>query len=113
MTPKKSKHKGDSEVESNEPIVETANNLALPRFLSKRDVAKLLGYTVRTIDRLIARRRIPFVRIPTGIGMGVRIKFDRLELDKWLAECSQQVEPEETVSRGNLRKLAIGLISRD
>lgn len=71
--------------------LEQANVLIQPRLLSKNDVAKLLGYTVKTIDRLIAARRIPFVRIPTGYGPGTRVKFDKLELDKWLAECSQKV----------------------
>ena len=54
--------------------------------LSKKDVAKFLGYTIRTLDRLIASGRIPYVAIPTGQGRGRKIKFDSRAIDAWVAE---------------------------
>lgn len=84
-----------------------------PRLLTKREAATLLGYTVRTLDRMIAKRCIPFLRLPTGVGLGTKIKFDPQELDKWLAGCLQKVEPEAPQSVVGLRKLAIDLLSSD
>lgn len=56
------------------------------RLLSKKDVAKFLGYTIRTLDRLIAAGKIPYVTIPTARGDGRKIKFNSQVIDAWVAE---------------------------
>lgn len=56
------------------------------RLLSKQEVARFLGYTVRTLDRLIAGGKIPYLSLPTGRGGGRKIKFDSRALDAWVAE---------------------------
>ena len=62
------------------------------RLLSKKEAARLLGITVRTLDRLILLKKIPIVRMPTGVGMGTRVKFDTRDIEKWLREASIEVE---------------------
>lgn len=52
--------------------------------LRVRDVADHYGLTERFVRHLVAERRIPFYKI------GNSIRFDRGELDKWLAD--QKVE---------------------
>ena len=54
------------------------------RLLSKKDTAKQLGFTVRTLDRLIAGRKIPYVQIPTGVGDRMRTMFVYSDIDTWL-----------------------------
>lgn len=54
------------------------------RLLSKQEVAKLLGYTTRTVDRLVAARKIPFTDIPAASGTGRKIKFDSRAIDAWI-----------------------------
>ena len=52
--------------------------------LSKKDTAKQLGFTVRTLDRLVAGRKIPYVQIPTGVGDRMRTMFVSSDIDTWL-----------------------------
>lgn len=52
--------------------------------LSKQEVAKLLGYTTRTIDRLVAARKIPFTYLPSATGSGHNIRFISTEIDTWV-----------------------------
>lgn len=54
------------------------------RLLSKREVARFLGLTTRTVDRLVAARKIPFTSLPTGAGNSRRIRFDSRELEAWI-----------------------------
>ena len=54
------------------------------RLLNKKETASLLGCTTRTIDRMVGQRKIPFLRIPTGIGNKFRTRFDTREIEKWL-----------------------------
>jgi excisionase family DNA binding protein len=48
-------------------------------------VARILGVTPRHIQRLVAERRIPFLKI------GRFVRFDRADLDVWLNEQRRQV----------------------
>lgn len=54
------------------------------RLLSKQEVAEILGYTVRTIDRLIATHQIPFTRLPCGSGKTQKVRFDSRDIDAWI-----------------------------
>lgn len=58
------------------------------RMLSKRELAEKLGYTTRTIDRLVAAKKIPFTRLPAASGKGEKIKFNSADIDMWLASLS-------------------------
>lgn len=63
------------------------NTQTLPfRLLSKKEVAAILGYTVRTVDRLVEAEHIPFVRIPCGVALSgrTRVKFNSVEIEKWI-----------------------------
>jgi len=58
------------------------------RFMTKKQLAELLGLSVYTIDSWVSERReIPFVR------MGRRVKFDRADIDEWVER--QKVRPLE------------------
>jgi excisionase family DNA binding protein len=48
------------------------------RFLDVEDVASEYGLAVSTVYKMASQHRIPFVK------MGRRLKFDRLELNKWV-----------------------------
>jgi excisionase family DNA binding protein len=55
------------------------------RFLDVKEAAEYLGLAISTLYTMVSQRRIPFVK------MGRRTKFDRLELDKWIAGHSVKV----------------------
>ena len=55
------------------------------RFLDVNEVSNEYGLAVSTLYTMVSQRRIPFVK------MGRRTKFDRLELDKWIAGHSVKV----------------------
>jgi excisionase family DNA binding protein len=55
------------------------------RFLDVKDVSKELGLAVSTLYTMVSQRRIPYTK------MGRRTKFDRYELDKWIAAHSVKV----------------------
>ena len=57
-------------------------------------VAERLGVSVRHIRRLIAERRIPYVK------WGHLLRFDPDELDRWIEECAV---PANSWSSPNLR----------
>ena len=57
-----------------------ANIDTLPRLLDIEGLAKHLGVTHRHIRRLIAERRIPYVKV------GRLIRFDADEITAWLNE---------------------------
>jgi excisionase family DNA binding protein len=50
-----------------------------------RGVAQVLGVTPRHIQRLVAERRIPYLKI------GRFVRFDRAELDVWLDQQRREV----------------------
>lgn len=56
----------------------------LPTLMSINDVAEHLGVSVRHIRRLVAERRIPYLK------WGHLLRFDPEELGKWIE--SQRVE---------------------
>ena len=49
------------------------------RLLDIQDVATYTGLSVHTLYTMVSQRRIPYVKI------GRLTKFDRHELDKWIA----------------------------
>ena len=55
------------------------------RFLDVKEVSKEYGLAVSTLYTMVCQRRIPFVK------MGRRTKFDRVELDRWIAGHSVKV----------------------
>ena len=59
----------------------------LPRLLTIEQIADHLGVSVRHVRRLVAERRIPFVK------WGHLLRFDPAKVSAWLA--TQQVEPFE------------------
>lgn len=54
------------------------------RLLNRREMAALLGCSTRTLDRMIAAERIPYLRIPCFTGTGTRVRFDTREIEEWL-----------------------------
>ncbi|MEP0826919.1 MAG: helix-turn-helix domain-containing protein [bacterium] len=57
------------------------------RFLTKRQVASLLGLSIYTIDAWVSQRReIPFVK------MGRRVMFDVKDVNAWVEK--NRMEPE-------------------
>ena len=56
-----------------------------PRLLDIQHVAIYTGLSVHTLYTMVSQRRIPFVKL------GRLTKFDRVELDKWIAGHSVKV----------------------
>jgi excisionase family DNA binding protein len=56
-----------------------------PRLMSIDQVSQYLDLSVHTIYRMVSQRRIPYVK------MGRLTKFDRAEIDKWIALHSVKV----------------------
>ena len=56
--------------------VAIATETQLPRYLNKCDVAELLGVTVRTVDNLMTRGLLPYLKIG---GKCVRFRLDDIE----------------------------------
>lgn len=65
------------------------------RLLSKNEVAKMLGYTPRTIDRLVTAGKIPYVRLPLFSGRGTKIRFDSRDIEKWLNAIKEQTREKD------------------
>lgn len=57
-----------------------AGAVQLPRLLDIHEIAGHLGVTVRHVRRLVAERRIPYVK------WGNLLRFDPEEISNWLAE---------------------------
>ena len=53
-----------------------------PALVNIEQVAERLGVSVRHMRRLIAERRIPYVK------WGHLLRFDPDEVDRWIAECA-------------------------
>lgn len=66
-----------------QPVDEPRNEL--PRLLDIESVAVRLGVTVRHLRRLVAERRIPFIKV------GHFIRFDVDELNEWLDSARRAV----------------------
>jgi excisionase family DNA binding protein len=74
--------------EAQSPVSESRNPPASPLtspLIDIHGVAEVLGVTPRHIQRLVAERRIPYLKV------GRFVRFDRAELSVWLDE--QRVEP--------------------
>lgn len=52
-----------------------------PTLMNIEQVAGLLGVSVRHMRRLVAERRIPFVK------WGHLLRFDPSEVDRWIEDC--------------------------
>lgn len=66
------------------------------RLLSKQEAASVLGLTVRTLDRLITNRRIPYLRLPSAIrGRQGRVRFDSRDIGNWIQERRQEETEDE------------------
>ena len=50
-----------------------------PQLLRMEEVAKALGTTERHLRRLVAERRIPFIKV------GYFVRFDPADVSRWLA----------------------------
>ncbi len=57
----------------------------VPRLLDIQEVAIYTGLSVHTLYTMVSQRRIPFVKL------GRLTKFDRVEVDKWIAGHSVKV----------------------
>ena len=55
------------------------------RLLDIQQVATYTGLSVHTLYTMVSQRRIPFVK------MGRLTKFDRVEIDKWIAGHSVKI----------------------
>jgi excisionase family DNA binding protein len=53
--------------------------LASPEYLTKAQVARLLGVSTRTIDNMMRQRRIPFVKLSSKI-----VRFPRAEVHDYI-----------------------------
>lgn len=53
-----------------------------PALMNIEQVAERLGVSVRHMRRLVAERRIPFVK------WGHFLRFDPDEVDRWIEECA-------------------------
>jgi excisionase family DNA binding protein len=50
-----------------------------PRLLNIQQVATYLGLSVHTVYKFVSQRKIPHIKI------GKLLKFDRQEIDRWIA----------------------------
>jgi excisionase family DNA binding protein len=55
------------------------------RLLDIKEVADYTGLSIHTLYTMVSQRRIPYVK------MGRLTKFDREEIDKWIANHSVKV----------------------
>jgi excisionase family DNA binding protein len=55
---------------------------AVPQLVSIPELAQTLGTTVRHIRRLVAERRVPFIKV------GGLVRFDPAEVARWL-DCNR------------------------
>lgn len=62
-----------------------------PRLMGIDQVAAYLGLSPHTVDRFVSQRKIPHVKI------GKLVKFDHLEIDKWISSQAVKVRRPVTV----------------
>lgn len=53
-------------------------------YISKRELGRLLGISLSTIDRMIAANVIPFVRVKSFTGGRHRVHFKRQVIHAWI-----------------------------
>lgn len=91
----------------------TTTTLLPSRLLTKKDLARMLDCTVRTVERMIEHGRIPSVRIPTATGTGTRVRFDPRVINEWLKQYqlpdTQMIK--ERLPRSSLRARAVELLA--
>jgi len=63
-------------------VAQTAPAAVRPALMNIDQVAERLGVSVRHMRRLVAERRIPFVK------WGHLLRFDPDEVDRWIEECA-------------------------
>jgi excisionase family DNA binding protein len=56
-----------------------AQSTIAPRLLDIQQVAVYLGLSVHTVYKFVSQRKIPHIKI------GKLLKFDRQEIDRWIA----------------------------
>jgi len=74
------------------PIGERSETLSVSPLIDIHAVAEVLCVTPRHIQRLVAERRIPYLKV------GRFVRFDPGELDVWLE--GQRVEVQRSTCRG-------------
>ena len=63
-------------------MAQSASAPVRPALMNIDQVAERLGVSVRHMRRLVAERRIPFVK------WGHLLRFDPDEVDRWIEECA-------------------------
>ena len=63
-------------------MARSASPTVRPALINIEQVAERLGVSVRHVRRLIAERRIPYVK------WGHLLRFDPEEVDRWIEECA-------------------------
>ena len=63
-------------------MAQSALPMVRPALMNIEQVAERLGVSVRHMRRLIAERRIPYVK------WGHLLRFDPDEVDRWIEECA-------------------------
>lgn len=70
-----------------------SSQLPVPPLLGKKDVAKLIGISEATVNRLVCGRQIPFLKLRGGL-----VRFQLGDILEWLED--QKVEQEERRTKG-------------
>ena len=70
-----------------------ASTSTLPQLLTIDQLAEQLGITTRHVRRLIAERRVPYLKV------GKLVRFDPAEIADWLDDRRVTCGPEPAVSR--------------
>lgn len=68
------------------------------KLMTKDEAAAALSIGTRTLDRLVADRRIAYVKI------GTRLAFTQEDLDAFIETQRVEAEPRMTLRRGTLRQ---------
>lgn len=82
----------------------STTELRLPTLVDIPTLAKHLGVTERHIRRLVAERRIPFIKV------GYLVRFDCNEIRRWLEDCGVE-EGGLTAPRRAQRRSAVRPLS--
>ncbi len=61
------------------------NRISEDKLLTKTDVSKIINVSIKTIDKLVCKKEIPFIKI------GRLVRFDRREIENWLPKRSHHV----------------------
>lgn len=85
--------RGDRRSGSRPRRVRQTAAVPLPQLLDVKDVAEVLGVTVRHVRRLVAERRIPFLK------WGHYLRFDPREIASWLEGARVVASQRATTSR--------------